>query len=175
MCIFQIYLYKCIYTWSLLVFCCFKFSVLTSKTCLKSVLILASFACNATTMLEECDSKCFPLVFLRWDLDISWSRAICWFSELRSPLIIYVNSWISTGRSSKRDFRLATENENYLVKTKRIIVKWLTQGQLFELRICAGDIFSNMLCNHHEFRVALQLLDLFGILQIYNSLDIATL
>lgn len=80
----------------------------TSSTCLKSELMLASLACSATTMFEECESKCFPVVDLRCDLDTSCSRAICWFSEFKSPLMMYVSSWISAGRSSNRVLRLAT-------------------------------------------------------------------
>lgn len=96
-------------TWSRRFFWCFRFSVRSSSTCLKLELILANLACKATTILEECDNKCLPFVDFLWDFEMSCNRAICWFREFRSPLIMYVNSWISAGRSSNRDLRFATE------------------------------------------------------------------
>lgn len=87
-------------------------SVLTSRTCLNSVDMDASFDCKPTTTLDECDKRWRPFwCDCLWFRATSWSFAICWFRLFRSSLIMYVSSCISVGRSLKSDFLFATEIE----------------------------------------------------------------
>ena len=85
-------------------------SVLTSRTCLNSVDMDASFDCKPTTTLDECDKRWRPFWWdCLWFRATSWSFAICWFRLFRSSFIMYVSSCISVGRSLKSDFLFATE------------------------------------------------------------------
>lgn len=91
---------------SLLLRCCFRFSVLTSRTDLKSLDIEASLDCNDTTIVLEWVWICRPPGAPR-DLTKSCSCAICLFRLLMSCLMMYVSSSISTALSSNRDFLFA--------------------------------------------------------------------
>lgn len=51
----------------------------------------------------------------------------------------------------------------------------LTQGQLLQLRVSAGNVLSNRFRNHHELRVVLDLLHLLRIAEVHSSVDVPTL
>lgn len=65
------------------------------------------FTCSATTTVLECVCKCFPFCCLWWVTNCC-NCAICLLRLSMSCFIIYVNSCISTGLSSNKDFRFAT-------------------------------------------------------------------
>jgi len=103
-------------------------SVLTSRTCLNSVDMDASFDCKPTTTLDECDKRWRPFWWdCLWFRATSWSFAICWFRLFRSSFIMYVSSCISVGRSLKSDFLFATEIKMlYLYNLRRSFFICLT-------------------------------------------------
>lgn len=63
--------------------------------------------CSATTTVLECVCKCFPFCCLWWATNCC-NCAICLIRLSMSCFIIYVNSCISTGLSSNKDFLFAT-------------------------------------------------------------------
>jgi len=82
------------------------FFVRTSRTSLKLADTSVSFPCRRKTTFLLCSPSWSALGCCALESD--WREEICWFRDERSCLMMDVNSLISTGRSSKRVFLLAT-------------------------------------------------------------------
>lgn len=99
----------------------------------------------------------------RWPRGISPNFAICWLSDPRSPLIMYVNSCISAGRSSNSDFFLATEINETTMKTYKYTIYLqienviLTESEFLQFRISTSNILADNPSAVHKLRVRMQL------------------
>ncbi len=116
--------------WEISITCEFT-SERTSSTFFKVIDVLASFDCKETMTPDECSSVWLFESSAGWEFVYCSSSWICLFNLPMSCRTTCVNSWISTGRSSKSDFFLTTAEksirnlkEDNLENKNRSRIKW---------------------------------------------------